>query len=140
MPNETERAFPEISAEQLDMVLAFLPSFERPGATFGEWQTPAGQLPYYSYSAEVSRFIATLYEENFVVNFDWPSWRETARGYMDHPETLAGADLLTLRKLLTTHARNDRFVEGHMAGMLENGHITAILRRLQAIRQSMPSG
>ena len=135
-----EQTFPEISAAQMDKVLAFLPSFEKPGAAFGEWQTPAGQFPYYSYSAEVSRFMAALYKENFVIHFAWPSWKETAEGYMDRPETLAEADLLTLRKLLTTHVRNDRFVEGHMAGMLVNGHITAILRRLQAIRQALPSG
>ena len=40
--------------------------------------------------------------------------------------------------LLTTHVRCDHFVEGHFAGMLESGHITAILRRLQAIRPSLP--
>ncbi len=135
-----DQAFPEISAAQMDRVLAFLPSFETPGATFGEWQTPAGQFPYYSFSAEVSGFMAALYQENFVIKFDWPSWKETAHGFMDHPETLAEADLLTLRKLLTAHVRNDRFVEGHMAGMLKNGHITAILRRLQTIRQALPSG
>ena len=140
MPKQTDQTFPEISAAQMDMVLAFLPSFEKPGAIFGEWQTPAGHFPYYSYGPEVARFVAMLYEENFVVSFDWPSWKEMALGYMDHPETLAEADLLTLRKLLTTHVRNDRFVEGHLAGMLENGHITAILRRLQTIRQAMPSG
>jgi hypothetical protein len=42
---------------------------------------------------------------------------------------------MTLRKLLTTHVRADRFVEGHLAGVLESGHMLAILRRLKDIRQ-----
>ena len=46
---------------------------------------------------------------------------------------LASADLLTLRKLLTTHIRADRFTEGH----LESGHITAILRQLKQIRDAL---
>jgi hypothetical protein len=95
-------------------------------------------MPYYSYSPDVTRFIATLYEENFIVTFDWPSWKDAALGYMENPASVATADLLTLRKLLTTHARNDRFVEGHFAGMLQDGHISAILRRLEVIRQAMP--
>jgi len=134
----TEQAFPELNAAEIEAVLAFRPIFEKPGAVFGEWQAPAGQMPYYSYSPDVTRFIATLYEENFIITFDWPSWKAAATGYMENLASLESADLLTLRKLLTTHARNDRFVEGHFAGMLENGHVSAILRRLQVIRQAMP--
>jgi hypothetical protein len=35
------------------------------------------------------------------------------------------------------HVRADRFVEGHLASVLESGHITAILRRLRGIREQM---
>jgi hypothetical protein len=42
-----------------------------------------------------------------------------------------------VRKLLTTHIRADRFIEGHLAGVLENGHIVAVLRRLRTIRDQM---
>jgi hypothetical protein len=53
------------------------------------------------------------------------------------PGALETANLLTLRKLLTVHVRKDRFVEGHLARMLECGHITAILRRLREVRAGM---
>jgi len=46
---------------------------------------------------------------------------------------LEEADLETLRKLLTTHVRKDRFCEGHLDYMFECGHITAILERLQQL-------
>lgn len=44
------------------------------------------------------------------------------------------ADLLPLRKLLTLHVHKDDFVEGHSAYMLEDGHVTVLLRRLNKIR------
>jgi hypothetical protein len=36
--------------------------------------------------------------------------------------------------LLTTHSRKDRFCEGHLAAMFENGHIVALLRRLRELK------
>ena len=56
---------------------------------------------------------------------------------MADADALDGADLLTCRKLLTTDVRLDRFVDGHLAHNLETGQITAILRRLQQIRDKM---
>jgi hypothetical protein len=52
-------------------------------------------------------------------------------------QALERADLLTVRRLITTHVRKDRFIGGHMVHMLESGHITAILRQLKEIRQQM---
>ena len=52
--------------------------------------------------------------------------------------SLETADLTTLRKLLTTHVRADRFSEGHLAGVLQSGHIVAVLRRLRKIRDQLP--
>ncbi len=69
--------------------------------------------------------------------FNWGEWQEEAQRYIADPEALQQADLLTLRRLLTTHLRNDRFVEGHLASMMENAHITAILRRMSDIRDQM---
>jgi len=88
-------------------------------------------------TSEVDGFIRTLNEQNVLVPFDWPSWQEEAQRYRSDPEALAGANLLTLRRLLTTHVRADRFVEGHLASVLESGHITAILCRLREIREQM---
>lgn len=128
---------PEIGLPQLDAVLKFLPIFERPEYVFGEWHSPAGQFPYYSMSREVLDFIQTLSAQEIIFPFDWPSWQEEAAQYVSEPDAVERADLLTLRKLLTLHVRQDRFVEGHLAHMLETGHITALLRRLKRIREQM---
>lgn len=61
-----------------------------------------------------------------MVVFDWVRWRAK----VSDPTALGGADLLTLRKLLTFHVRADRFSEGHLISAFEKGHITTILRRL----------
>jgi hypothetical protein len=78
-------------------------------------------------------FIETLYTASVVVDFDWLSWQQQAFEYCKQPSRLHAARLSTLRKLLTLHARQDRFVEGHLVSMLESGHITAILKRAAAI-------
>lgn len=125
-----ENDAPDIGPQQLDRVLEFLSIFEGPGYKFGEWSDSG----HFSYSAQVSDWLKTLYAHNILVPFDWMSWKEEAQRYRSQPGTLQEADLLTLRKLLTAHVRADRFTEGHLASVLESGHITAILRRLKQIR------
>jgi hypothetical protein len=92
------------------------------------------------YSPEVNNFVQTLYEQGIIYVFDWTSWKEEAEHYQSDPHSLKGADILTLRKLLTAHVRADRFVEGHLASVFESGHITTILRRLKQIRDNMAAG
>jgi hypothetical protein len=132
----SEDTAPEIGPQQVDRVLEFLPAFESPGYRFGEW----GDSGYFSYSPEVDDFIKTLYEQDILVDFDWVSWKEEAQRYQSKVDALQQADLLTLRKLLTVHVRADRFTKGHLASVLESGHITAILSRLEQIRDQMLHG
>jgi hypothetical protein len=135
----TDIDIPDIGPADLDAVLAFLPTFTQPGYAFGEWRRPEGRFPYYEQNRDVGDFVSTLYDRQVVFSFDWPSWQDEAERLFNEPGALAAADLLTLRKLLTTHVRKERFSEGHLAHMLESGHITAILRRLQEIRDEMES-
>ena len=69
---------------------------------------------------------------------DWVQWQDVAVEYVDLQEKIDSADVVTLKKLFTTHVRKDRFCEGHLATMFENGHIVALLRRLKAIRETTP--
>ena len=82
-------------------------------------------------------FHQALYREKMIIVFDWNNWEEKAKRYQSDPDVAAEADLLTVRKLLTVHARADRFIEGHFVSMLESGHIIAVLRRLEAILATM---
>lgn len=81
------------------------------------------------YSQVVWDFMGLCNEMGLVVDFNWGAWKEEGRRYLETRE-VAQADLITLIKLITTHIRRDRFCTGHMAGVFENGHITAILNRL----------
>ncbi len=65
--------------------------------------------------------------------FDWTRWQDSAQEFVDFPAKVETADADTIQKLFTTHVRADRFCEGHLAAMFENGHIVALLRRLRAI-------
>ena len=131
----SEALVPDVGPQQIDAVLAHLPILERPGCLFGEWDS-AG---YFVYSPEVNAFVAALSAQDLLFVFDWPSWLEEAQRYLSQPEALEKADLTTLRMLLTTHVRADRFTEGHLASVLQSGHITAILRRLKEIRNQTES-
>jgi len=55
---------------------------------------------------------------------------------VNHPETIAQADLHDLCRLLTAHVRTERFCANHLPSMVRCGHITRLLQRLQEIRQS----
>jgi hypothetical protein len=132
-----EKSIPEIGPEQIDAILAFLAIFEQEDYKFGEWVEKSGQVPYLAESKEVLEFHQALYREKMIVVFDWNSWGEETKRYQSDPDVVAEADLLTVRKLLTAHARADRFIEGHFVSVLESGHIIAVLRRLEAIRDEM---
>ena len=127
-----------ITTKQIDAILPFLDAFERMGFKCGEWPDACESLiPHFTGSDPVEAFVQALYDHGWIEDFDWGEWQDTAAQYVDSPERLTAADSETIRKLLTTHVRKDHFCEGHLAGMFENGHIVALLRRLKEIRQSM---
>lgn len=84
----------------------------------------------------VSWLVHLLYERHLVLwGFRWMEWEE-GRRFVEDPGALATADLETICKLLTAHARSDRFLDGHLEAIVESGHIAAILRRLRDLEQS----
>ena len=71
-----------------------------------------------------------------LTDFDWPSWKDTpeALGLRDDPKVLKQATSVQLAKLLTVLIRQDRFVEGALAGAYNSGLLTAVLRRAEGLR------
>ena len=124
----------EIKTDAIDALLGFLPAFEAADGSPGEWRAEPGQLPYFCPDDTLVDFVQALYRHDWVVPFDWPAWREEADRFVSSPGLLASADLDVVRKLLTTHVRQDRFCEGHLAEMVRSGHIAALLRRLRELR------
>lgn len=116
-----------------DRLLTFIGIFQRPGFDYGQWAGGRDQFACFAYSPEVDRFVKVLYDDGWIVSFDWMHWQRGKVLY-DHPDRLARARTRTLRRLLTAHVPLDRFSEGHLATVLEDGHILAILRRLAELR------
>ena len=132
-----------IGAGDMDALVEFLPIFEKPGFSFGRWSgggvdtEVAMSIPCFVPSKEAARFLDALHDRNWIEPFDWPGWQRQAARYLGSPGGLKRARLGTLRKLLTLHVRKERFCEGHLSAVHESGHLVAILRRLQAIRDRM---
>ncbi len=127
-----------LSIAQIDALLAFLPIFERPGYSFGEWRLQRGVFPHWAESREAGAFVEALYRERFIIAFDWGSWGPEVQRYLaGGAAALAEASLTDLRKLLTAHVRADRFVAGTMASHFSSGHIADVLRRLRQIRDAL---
>ena len=96
-------------------------------------------MPWFNYDEAVMEFEQILYANDWVTpKVDWDEWQDVAEEYVDSPEKIQSADVVTVQKLFTTHVRKDRFCEGHLASMFESGHIVALLRRLKEIRETTP--
>lgn len=129
------RANPSTAA--MDTVLGFIPRLEARDLDVGEWEesprtTPSIMvLPYFSESEVVRQLREALYAGGFVLNFDWPAWcAKTDR----NPIQIETATLGDVCRMLTTHARADRFSEGHFASFVRTGEALQILRRLAVLR------
>lgn len=121
--------------EQIDALMPFLDKFELAEFSAGTWKIEEGHFPWFNFDEVVMEFVQVLYGNNWVTpQFDWTEWQDSAKQYIESPEMVESADAATIQKLLTTHARADRFCEGHLASMFENGHILALLQRLKVLR------
>jgi hypothetical protein len=122
------------TTKQIDAILPFLEGFTAERFTAGRWH--GGQMRWFDYSDAALEFHQALYDNHWInQSFDWGAWQETAQEYIENPEKIKSADIETIQKLFTTHFRQERFSEGHLATMFDNGQIVALLRRLQEIRR-----
>ena len=79
-----------------------------------------------------------LYESNRVFWFNWPEWDEGREIFANwRPGIAATFDHLTVRKLLTAVARNDRFCEGAWAQFFEDGQGIELLARLLELEEEL---
>jgi hypothetical protein len=132
----------ELTQEDIDAILAFLPAFEQPGYTFGEWRPyhdertgEALPMAYCFMAADVQAFMEALYEHHWMYPFDWTSraWQRRMSAIRDDPARMAKTRLETMRKMLITYARADRFCDGALVEACERGYVLAILRRVKEL-------
>ena len=134
--------------ERLQALADFLPLFEQPGFEFGEWisnpksETGVLTMPYYSWSETAHLFVKTAYDTGWVLNFDWPAWKQTdeAISLRDDAATLAAATPEQLARLLTLLIRQDRFAEGALVGSFKSGLLTNIVGRAAAMVKAPDEG
>lgn len=123
---------PQLSPQQVEALVAYLPQFEAPDFSAGAWHRGPQAIPVYSYSRSVQDFLQTLYELDIIQPFDWGAWSHKACDLIEG-KGIDEADQETLHKLLIAHVRADRFSQGQLASAFQAGHITAILRRLREL-------
>ncbi len=116
-----------------EKLLEFLPIFERLGFVPGAGKDPS-ESSGVGAGQEMVRFMKTLYTAGAIYPFDWSKWHDEAGRFFHDPTLLESADEMTLRRLLTYHARVDYFNQGHLDEMIEAGHITRVLRVLRELK------
>jgi hypothetical protein len=138
MPGERGFTHPDYVPlpSEIDALLQFLPVFSDPDYEPVE-SVIAGWGGGSVWDVHLRMFHQAVYDNGFVYPFDWASWQDRAEELLEDPSKLAGADLQTIRMLVTTHVRKERFCEGHLPMMVRCGHIAALLRRLAEIRSEM---
>ncbi|MCM3038678.1 DUF6508 domain-containing protein [Paenibacillus motobuensis] len=121
-----------ITEQEIKKLLSYLEFFQDSSSVF--FTEVNG---YYQESDDVHRFREALNETGFLLVFDWTTLLHDNEVYKDINHDIQGqirnADLETLRKLMTSYIRGDRFNEGLFISTIVNGHITNILLRLKEL-------
>jgi hypothetical protein len=129
------------AVEHLWQILHRVQQFPGPWAVAPEPVTrPDGRQvwPMYVNTAEEAlepmRF---LYDHGLIIPFDWASWDEGRRLIGDPEDNgFASLDRLTVLKLLTAVARNDRFNAGAWASLFKDGRGQKLLARLYDLERA----
>jgi hypothetical protein len=119
----------------MDAILPYLDRFTVEGFSVGTWHSPPRQFPRFDFSDSVTEFQQALCDHGWIKPFDWGEWQDTAWAYVEDSAKVESADTETIQKLFTTHVCKERFSEGHLAAMFENGHMVGLLRRLRQLRK-----
>lgn len=128
----------EITGEDIDALLVFLPAFERPGRTFATWNemvknaNGSFSLPYPVYDEDVEEFFSLIGQRGWL---DVGYKPEEAARMLADDGFIAQASLEQVKVMLTYCVRGKRFCDGHRESLLEGGQIVALLRRLEVIRE-----
>jgi len=127
----------EITVEDIDALLAFLPRFERPGRTFATWgdveKNADGSIsmPFPVYDDDVEEFFGLVGRHGWID----PGYKpEEAARMLADDDFIKRAGVEQVRTMLTYCVRGERFCDGHMESLLTGGQIVALLRRLAALR------
>ena len=125
----------DVTPEEIDELLAFLPGFEQPGRKFiRAWRGGDGTFPYPVYDEDVMAFFRLTGQG---VWSDYQYEPRTAGEMLYSDAVIAAATIQQIKTMLTYCVRGERFSDGHWAHVLKTGRIQALLHRLAALRQEL---
>jgi len=130
----------EITGEDIDALLEFLPQFEKPGRQFAQWdrleKNADGSInfPFPIYNEDVDEFFKRVGQRGWI---DVGYKPEEAARMLEDAEFIKQASLEQVKMMLTYCVRGERFCDGLRESLLSGGQIVALLRRLKAIREQM---
>jgi hypothetical protein len=129
----------EITKQDTDALLKFLPSFSKPKREFGEWKAGEEkdgviQMPCLNYDEDVQEFFKLVSQDCWTDRSYKP---EEAASMLEDNELIEQANLEQIKTMLTFCVRGERFCDGHWLALLKEGKIVALLNRLKVIRDEM---
>jgi len=129
--------FQDPSPEDLRRVAEYVPRLTDPELVIGvvqggehDSETGAIQYPWVAYAHVVRDWMQALYDHNVVTGYGEEGWQDEMNVFLADPTQLAAADLLTIRKVLTTIVREERFCDGAIMSAFERGSVQAAMVRL----------
>ncbi len=116
--------------KKIDDLLHFLPGFEEPNREFIErWEAF-----YPVYAADVEEFFGLAMHGWWMDT----NYKPNEAGRMTYDDDMVqAASLAEIKTMLTYCVRSERFGDGNWGGLLADGRIQALLRRLKTIRQEL---
>ena len=123
--------------DRIRAVTRFLEEFEKPDFWFARWERHNGEFQVCILHPVAEEFVATLLRDDWVIPRRWPEWRDEARSLHENPELLETLTVDAVRRILSAHFLTDRIKEGHLLRLFEEGHLQAILRRLERLAEEL---
>ncbi len=128
---------PEISSESLKKIIDYKQIFAGEDIKNALAETSATPHDFHNIE-KIGLFFEELDALGFNLIFDYQKWAQEQNDFFERdPAFLENADLTLLRKVMTYHVRTERFLQGHLQSLFENGYITSFLTRLEELYQQM---
>ena len=128
-----QAAVPPSMKQRISALTNYLREFEKPEFYFARWERHNGGFESCILHPVAEKFLAELHRSEWVIPRRWPEWRDEARMIHQNPELLEEASIDAIRRILSAHVLADRIKEGHLLALFEEGHLQAILKRLERI-------
>ncbi len=138
----TRNRFRDPTQEDIAAVLAAFEPLRASDANLGHWvgggEVEPGvlQMPWFECSPAVRAWERALYDRHIVCEYGEDGWHEHFAEIVENPALLQSAGLTTIRRVLTTVVRGERFSGGYIEAMFEAGVAQAAMERLGELHES----